>query len=525
MPYQRSTNQVETHFPENTNILSTTTAESFITYINSDFEQVSGFNRDELLGQAHNIVRHPDMPKEAFKMMWERLKAGKSWMGLVKNRCKNGNYYWVDAYATPILENGRIKEIQSVRVKPESHSVKAAQHLYARLVGQHSKARKLLQPVKMRHRIRLALAAICTSAIGFSWWLAGPQALGWLGLFTLLSVGLSLFVELTLQPLWQVVDNSFKEIDDPVARHVYSGRQDEAGQIKLVLKKLRAEKKAIAGRIADYAKQLSASASLLNSNMHSNQQSIARQFSQTDMIVTAVEQMSASIAQLAESAHTTAKTTEEVDEQMQLGKSGVLHGKQMITELSTQVTGSKAIMQNLADECLRIGGVVDVIRSIAEQTNLLALNAAIEAARAGDLGRGFAVVADEVRTLANRTNRATEEIMAMIGSLQGKSSEAVNAMECAVGKANSSVEVMEQTENQIDMATTAMSRISQLNLGIAAAVEQQGQVSQEISHSVVKLKEQSEGIQSHSDQALNASEKVSLMVSDLQSLSARFWTA
>ncbi|WP_258923156.1 PAS domain-containing protein, partial [Klebsiella pneumoniae] len=103
--------------------LSTTSPQSHITYVNPDFIKISGFTEEELLGQPHNIVRHPDMPPAAFEHMWSTLKSGRSWMGLVKNRCKNGDHYWVSAYVTPIAKNGSIVEYQSVRTKPEPEQV------------------------------------------------------------------------------------------------------------------------------------------------------------------------------------------------------------------------------------------------------------------------------------------------------------------------------------------------------------------------------------------------------------------
>ncbi|MCA8757751.1 PAS domain-containing protein [Klebsiella pneumoniae] len=104
-----------------------------MTYVNPDFIKISGFTEEELLGQPHNIVRHPDMPPAAFEHMWSTLKSGRSWMGLVKNRCKNGDHYWVSAYVTPIAKNGSIVEYQSVRTKPEPEQVLAAEKLYAQL--------------------------------------------------------------------------------------------------------------------------------------------------------------------------------------------------------------------------------------------------------------------------------------------------------------------------------------------------------------------------------------------------------
>src|SRR5690606_17382285 len=107
------------------NILSTTTPKGVITSVNPELVRISGFEEAELLGQAHNIVRHPDMPSAAFEHLWQTLKAGRSWLGVIKNRCKSGDHYWVSAFVTPIVKDGRIVECQSVRTRPAPQAVAA----------------------------------------------------------------------------------------------------------------------------------------------------------------------------------------------------------------------------------------------------------------------------------------------------------------------------------------------------------------------------------------------------------------
>lgn len=123
----------ERSFSDTQQLISSTDTDSIIRECNNNFVDISGFHRDELIGQPHNLVRHPDMPKEAFKTLWDFIRQGKPWMGIVKNRCKNGDYYWVDAYITPIFSNGKITGFESVRRKPNSDDVSRAKKLYARL--------------------------------------------------------------------------------------------------------------------------------------------------------------------------------------------------------------------------------------------------------------------------------------------------------------------------------------------------------------------------------------------------------
>ena len=116
-------NPVEQSFPEHQRLISATDTASLITYCNAEFAAISGYSQAELIGSPHNLVRHPDMPEAVFELMWQYLKAGQSWMGIVKNRCKNGNFYWVSAYVTPILENGQVVGYESVRVRPSREQV------------------------------------------------------------------------------------------------------------------------------------------------------------------------------------------------------------------------------------------------------------------------------------------------------------------------------------------------------------------------------------------------------------------
>ena len=130
---KRPVTQREKRFSSEIKLISATDLRGVISHCNDNFEAISGFSRDELIGQNHNIVRHPDMPKEAFEVMWQHLKAGRPWMGLVKNRCKNGDYYWVSAYVTPVTENGAVVGYESVRTCPARIDIERAEKLYARM--------------------------------------------------------------------------------------------------------------------------------------------------------------------------------------------------------------------------------------------------------------------------------------------------------------------------------------------------------------------------------------------------------
>jgi len=153
----------EVNYSDSANILSTTDLNGDITYVNPDFIRISGFDEQELLGQHHNVVRHPDMPPEAFADLWSCVRAGRSWMGMVKNRCKNGDHYWVSAFVTPISRDGRVVEYQSVRTKPRPEQVAAAEQLYARLRDKRPPAALRRRPLSVRSRVA-ALAGVAAAA-------------------------------------------------------------------------------------------------------------------------------------------------------------------------------------------------------------------------------------------------------------------------------------------------------------------------------------------------------------------------
>lgn len=122
--------QKDVDYPADMQLISTTDLKGQITYVNQDFIKVSGFAWDELIGRPHNLIRHPDMPPAAFKDLWQTIKAGRVWHQLVKNRCKNGDHYWVDAYVTPVYAGDEIVGYQSIRTKPSEESIAKAEGLY-----------------------------------------------------------------------------------------------------------------------------------------------------------------------------------------------------------------------------------------------------------------------------------------------------------------------------------------------------------------------------------------------------------
>ena len=506
------------------NILSTTDLNGDITYVNPDFIKISGFDEDELLGQHHNIVRHPDMPREAFADLWSSVRGGNSWMGMVKNRCKNGDHYWVSAFVTPISRNGRVVEYQSVRTKPQPAQIAAAEGLYAQLRDQRPPAALRRAPLSARSRV-----ALC-AALGAAPCVIGGALLGGVGLgvalltATVAAAAASALTYLALAPLQRLAEQARRVGDNPVGQLIYAGRRDEYGQIAFAMKMLETEAGAMVGRIGDASRQLSQHAQELLGAMDSSTESAARQQSETDQVATAINQMAVSVQDVANNAQRTAEAASRADNEAATGTEVVNRTGAAIGQLAQDIQHAGDVIHQLEAHSNDITKVLDVIRGIAEQANLLALNAAIEAARAGEQGRGFAVVADEVRSLASRTQQSTREINDMIGALQGGARQAVEVMQRSREQAMQSVEQAEQAARSLQGINSRVNEISAMSMQIAAAVEQQSAVSENINQNIVSIRG---GSDRHVESGLRSRQSasgVAELAGSMEMLVQQFWT-
>ncbi|EOG4615722.1 PAS domain S-box protein [Pseudomonas aeruginosa] len=507
--------------PQNANILSTTDTQSYITYVNPDFIKISGFTETELIGQPHNLVRHPDMPSAAFEHMWNTLRSGRSWMGLVKNRCKNGDHYWVSAYVTPISKNGQSVEYQSVRTKPAPGQVQAAEKLYAQMrAGQKS-----LRRLHLGIRAKLALVMTAITVLGAIFGAAIFSQTFGSSLFSAAFIGgLSLIcISRLLEPLAVLAKKAQSIANNPLSQQLYSGRLDEFGQIDFALRMGQAETGAVIGRIADAATQLEAYAHNLVKQVDDSNTLSAEQQSETDQIAAAINQMAASIQEVASNAQSAARAAERADSETRFGQGLVAHTSESIRLLEDEILQAARVIHELESHSNEISKVLEVIRSIAEQTNLLALNAAIEAARAGEQGRGFAVVADEVRSLAARTQQSTTDIQQMITVLQDGARSAVSVMEKSREQAQSSVSHAQQAATALRDIGQRVNEITEMNMQIASAVEQQGTVSENINRSISSIREATDSNVRTGHNNRKSAGEVARLSTALHELAQQFW--
>ncbi len=307
-----------------------------------------------------------------------------------------------------------------------------------------------------------------------------------------------------------------------LTRRLESRSNDELGELAQWFNRFIEQLQSVIAELKNTSVQLSSSATEVSAITEESNQQVARQESETELVATAINEMAATVQEVANHANNAATATQEADQEARQGQRIVTSTVDAIDALSGGINNAAEVIQKLESDSQEIGTVLDVIRGIAEQTNLLALNAAIEAARAGDQGRGFAVVADEVRTLASRTQESTQEIDQMIERLQGGSRDAVKVMNASREQAQDLVGQAAQAGESLQTITQAVNNITDMNLQIASATEEQSNVALGIDTSIVTIRDISVETARSVEQASSSSEKAVALADKVQKLVNRF---
>ena len=432
---------IEYPLRDSQSIVSKTDTKGRIVYVNPTFIEVSGFSEEELIGKAHNIVRHPDMPPEAFADLWQTLKAGEAWTGLVKNRRKNGDFYWVVANVVPIKEEGATVGYMSVRTRPTRDQVQEAEAIYKRMRDGQADglairrgavvrtawwARLLdLRTLPLGRRLGLMMGAQTILMLALA---IVTQASGW-RLLALAGAALTLLAWAELQraivaPMRKALDAVYALAGGDLSRLPERGRDDEMGRLLLALRQLNVNLTAIVGDVRTSVVSIEAATrDIADGNLD-----LARR---TEEQAASLEQTAASLAQIAASAGQNTDSAERADGLVGMASKVAGRGGDAVQQVGST-------MGQISGSATRIVDIIGLIDGIAFQTNILALNAAVEAARAGEQGRGFAVVAGEVRSLAQRSAGAAKEIKALIEDSVHK-----------VGQGNELVDAAGQTMREV----------------------------------------------------------------------------
>jgi PAS domain S-box len=459
--------QREREFPADTRLVSMTDLQGDITFVNRDFVNISGFTEAELIGNHHNLVRHPDMPPGAFADLWSTIKSGNTWRGIVKNRSKNGDHYWVDAYVMPIVQDGKTIGYQSVRSKPSREQIAQAEALYGRM--RKDSTLSLPKPRGWKHWPLAAKGwlfggiTIVTSLLlllqdlfeqtgtpGLFSWLHLLNLLGAIALLTLFNQGLLKQLKACTHYLVNIANGDLTEILPDLP-------QNELGRVMLASRMIQSRLVAIFGRFSEACLDLADSSRQLTKTASTMSQGVSSQAASVEETSASMEEMTASVSQNSENAKSTdrisAKATKDA-----------LSGAEAVEK-------TVAAMKNIASR-------ISIIDDIAYQTNLLALNAAIEAARAGDHGKGFAVVSAEVRKLAERSQLAAKEIGEIAGESVAQAEQAgvlFNALVPDIQQTSELVQHIALASNEqsigINQINAAMSQLSQITQHSAGASE------------------------------------------------------
>ncbi|WP_420476051.1 methyl-accepting chemotaxis protein [Noviherbaspirillum sp. ST9] len=447
-------------------IVSKTDLKGRITYVNQDFINISGFTESELLGAPQNIVRHPDMPAEAFEDFWHTIQSGKAWTGLVKNRCKNGNHYWVEANAAPLIENGQVTGYTSIRIKPSREQVAAAEQAY-KAIRDGDKSLEIREGNAVRRslfsRLRfvknLSLKTKMLTGFGviaglFGAGLAFPgAAIPALGLLFAALFGFTLYRDIVTRLECARHDIDRMSAGD-LSCKIQSEGDDEISKVLQAIRVLQTNVKLLVGQIkevTDLVNKGSREIAAGNSDLSARTESQASSLEET---ASSMEELTSTVRQNADNAH---------------------EANQLVIATSTiAVKGGEAVskvvetMASIRESSSRISDIISVIDGIAFQTNILALNAAVEAARAGEQGRGFAVVAAEVRTLAQRSAGAAKEIKELIN-------DSVQKVESGGIMVDDAGKTMAEIVSSVQHVTSIMNEITSASREQSAGIEQVNQ--------------------------------------------------
>jgi methyl-accepting chemotaxis protein len=293
---------------------------------------------------------------------------------------------------------------------------------------------------------------------------------------------------LIVAPLRSVIRVAQQIASGDLSATVEVTRRDEIGQLMQAMQQMGAGLSSIVSGLQAGIEQLASSAQSLSAVTEQTNLEVSSQKEETEQVATAMNQMTATVHDVARNAEEAAQAAQTADGKVESGQQVVRQSMARIEQLADSATSASSSIESLSAEIQNIGTVLSVIKSVAEQTNLLALNAAIEAARAGEQGRGFAVVADEVRALAKRTQQSTEEIERLVSALRSAAQSSVQQIQNSGELVKLAVSDALQTESALGSIAAAVSLIQQMNQQIAAAAEEQSSVAEEINRSVTSIR-------------------------------------
>lgn len=468
-------------------LISRSDLQGNITYANAVFVAVSGYSRRELMGEPHNILRHPDVPPPVFANLWKTLKAGDTWQGVLKNRRKDGGFYWVYATVAPLREGNQVVGYTSVRRRASVAAVDRAADIYADMWQHNGRLRGYVLRRGTLHRAGLrgwferisfssikarligmvamsAALLVLSGVVGYYQFMAAQMVVIGAGIALMVVLG-AVFMHSLNQSFRASRRVAFQIAAGNVAVQVDTSRRDELGDLLRAIDIMRASLAGIAGDLRQRARTVASAADGIAAD---NESLSAR----TEQQAASLQQTAASMDELTT---TVRQNTDSAREATRLAETNT----QASLATGEQMQALIARMERIAESSSRMVSIISTIDSIAFQTNILALNASVEAARAGEAGRGFAVVASEVRTLAGRSASAASDIRRLIDETHREIATGRNDVQHA-GKSLEEVvaqvrQVSELLQNISGASDEQSSGISEVN----TAVNSMDQVTQQ----------------------------------------------
>ncbi|WP_283743448.1 PAS domain-containing methyl-accepting chemotaxis protein [Sideroxydans sp. CL21] len=559
-------------------LVSRTNAKGQIDYANEDFYTAAGFAQKDIINQPHNIIRHPDMPAEAFRDLWETLKRGRPWSGLVKNRRQNGDHYWVRANVNPHSNGG----YRSVRVAPSKAEITSAEALYAQMradngitlhegrvfqKGTWTNIKLWAERITISQRMLLmgGIASVVflisismaylsltnahetllavqnetllpnvqvvniqhavaekynTSAVQLSVGITILSAALVGGLISLV-IGVMVFLRLkrgfaSTQAIAQLI------ADGDLTSAIPLEGSDEIGHLVAQITIMRNNLQELIGDLGTSLEKLAVDSRELRNVAAESAEVANGQSESSTSIAAAVEELSVSIDQVEEHASEAYKITKTTSSKAIDSAAMIDKIATSIQDIATSVQTTASEMRSLEQISNQISSIVKVISEVADQTNLLALNAAIEAARAGEQGRGFAVVADEVRKLAEKTNRSSKEITQMISNIQNAAHGVVMAMENGVERVNLGVTLSRNAAESMVSIRTDQTSVTQVVDGIAGGLSEQATATRDIAVRIEEISQGTEKLAGKARQTNESAKRLEELTAHLRQLAANF---
>ncbi|MGO1462556.1 MAG: methyl-accepting chemotaxis protein [Marinobacter sp.] len=435
---------------------------------------------------------------------------------MVKNRRKNGDFYWVSAYITPVTENGAVVGYESVRSCPSRENVRRAEKQYARIrEGRRTIARlQAFSPASLCLATVLVVAAI-THYAGLILISQATLVLG--GFVYILWAHRSRRRLIT--SLTKLLGTSFT---DNLAAQTYTDDDLESGRMKVAILAQKAHLDAVLTRMEESAEKVKAGAVQGLEVTCESHGVLRKQQTEIRSVAAAVHQVAQTVTGVSSNVQNTAHKAEESRSLANQGAAVIGTTREVIEGLQATVHSISESVGELATETQRIASVAKIIEEIAEQTNLLALNAAIEAARAGEHGRGFAVVAGEVRGLARRTQDSTREIHGTIEALLTRTSTSVRATDDGKKAADSGLSHMLEAETTLGQIADSVGIIAEMSIQMAAAVEEQAQVFDQIDGQIEDISSLGNDSLHKGEQAIGQVQNIENIAGELHELVVRF---